>query len=215
MTDDDVLRGYILKSASKQPKVTSVADGMASIDGRWIPFGTRLKSGWVVDGSKGEMAQLSFGGVPFEQNMGLGTVSEWKPPEPTSGEGSETEMDEQRAKMGLIPTKEKDGRWSVPQFKGQVFDGFEEAQNFIKRYGVTDRTSIEAFMKKKEAGAYGTLSDYMNSSEEQQRAGMKVFNNETGDFTDDFMRADPQPRSELDVHIQNGTYPPWDTGGYF
>lgn len=191
MTDDDVLRGYILKSGSKPPKVTSIADGMASINGRWLPFGTKLPSGWVINGSKENMAQLSYGGVPFEQDMGLGTVSEWISPEPTSGEGSEREMDEFRARSVLTPVQNEDGRWSVPQFKGQVFDSPEEAQEFSKRYGVIHRQHIEEFMKKKEAGAYGTLSDFMNSSDKQQRAGMKVFNNETQDFTDSFIRSDP------------------------
>lgn len=218
MTYDDVLRGYILKSGIKQPKVSGFADGMASVDGRWVKVGSRLPSGWVVNGYNGkDKAQLSYGGVPFEQDMGLGTVSNWEAPAtaPATGVGSESEGDEERMRQMLSPVQNADGKWTVPQFNGQVFDSIEEAEQFAKRYGVTDRTSIDKFIQGMSAQPatakiqlgdgtyvdipyspsnqpkYGTLSDFFNLPLEERAKGMKIYNNETGDFTDDFKHQIP------------------------
>lgn len=207
LTDDDVLRGYIQKSGIKQPKVSGFADGMASVDGRWVKVGSRLSSGWVIDGHDGKQkAKLSYGGVPFEQNMGLGTVENWEAP--ATAPAPEVPDD-------LLPIKDEDGNWTVPQFKGQVFDSLEQAEEFAKRYGVTDRTSIDKFiqgMSAKPAAAavqlgdgsfveipynesnqpkFGTLSDFFNLPPEERAKGMKIYNNETGDFSDDFKHQIP------------------------
>jgi len=216
LTDDDVLRGYIQKSGIKQPKVSGFADGMASVDGRWVKVGSRLPSGWVVNGYNGkDKAQLSYGGVPFEQDMGLGTVSNWEAPATAPAPEVPDE---------LIPTKGEDGQWTVPQFKGQVFSTIEEAEEFAKRYGVTDRTSIDKFiqgMAEKTATVldelgnaieipynpsnqpkYGTLGDFFNLPPEERAKGMKIYNNETGDFTDDFKHKIPPLKYGDDGYIK-------------
>lgn len=220
MTDDDVLRGYILKSGSKQPKVTSVADGMASIDGRWIPFGTRLPSGWVVDGSNGQKAQLSYGGVPFEQDMGHGTVfpmgetpdDGYAPvndptldmPVDQNGDTSADEPEE------FIPIANKDGSWSMPHFGDATFGSMKELMKFKKNYAVRDRTGIDKFLKgykgEKEEQAMGTLSDYFKLKPEDRAKGMKIFNNETQDFTDVFTH-------NLEPAPEDVAPPDWDNGG--
>lgn len=205
MTADDVVRKYIEKSGLKQPKVSGFADGMASVDGRWVKVGSRLPSGWVVNGYNGkDKAQLSYGGVPFEQDMGLGTVSNWEAPATAPAPEVPDE---------LIPIKGEDGKWTVAQFKGQVFDSMEEAEEFAKRYGVTDRTSIDKFIQNIKPSAvkvqlgdgsyveiprnesnqpkYGTLGDFFNLPPEERAKGMKIYNNETGDFTDDFKHQIP------------------------
>lgn len=205
MTDDDVIRKYIEYSGVKMPKVTGFADGMASVDGRWVKAGTKLPSGWVVDGYNGNSkVQLSYGGVPFQQDMGIGTVTPYVPPAPESGVGSESEMDEARMKAILAPVQNADGQWTVPQFKSQVFDSLEQAEEFAKRYGVTDRTSIDKFIEKQRKGVFGTLSDYWNASDEQRAAGMKIYNNETQDFTDDFRSRMEDPT--LDIPFSDDGY---------
>ena len=219
MTDDDVVRKYIEYSGVKMPKVTSWADGMASIDGRWVKAGTKLPSGWVVDGyGEDSKVQLSYGGVPFKQDLGIGTVTPYVPPAPESGVGSESEMDEERMyqmskpiskevylKMfKLKPYQIAEGQWAVPQFGNQTFDSMEQASEFAKRYGVTDRTGIDEWIKKQEKGVFGTLSDYWNATDEQRAAGMKIYNNETGDFTDDFRSRIEDP--SLDIPFSDDGY---------
>ena len=205
LTDDDVLRGYIQKSGIKQPKVSGFADGMASVDGRWVKVGSRLPSGWVIDGNDGKQkAKLSYGGVPFEQDMGLGTVENWEAP--ATAPTPEVPDD-------LLPIKGKDGNWTVAQFKGMVFTSIDEAEEFARRYGVTDRTSIDKFIQGQQTKTaelfdelgnaievpyapshqpkFGTLSDFFNLPPEERAKGMKIYNNETGDFSDDFKHQIP------------------------
>jgi hypothetical protein len=115
---------------------------------------------------------------------------------PQQGGDGETDMDKQRMMQLFQPVQNEDGSWSVPTFGKQVFKDLEEAMNMVETYGVKDRTGIDKFLKsfkERKIGAMGTLSDFWNSTPEQQAAGMKVFNNLTGDFTDMFKSAPPPP----------------------
>ena len=228
MTDEDVLRGYIQKSGIKQPRVTGFADGMASVDGRWVPIGSRLPNGWVVDGHDGKQkAQLSYGGVKFQQDMGLGTVfpmggnPNTHPLEndPTSnipidqnGDTSADEPDE------FIPIANKDGSWSMPHFGDATFGSMQELMRFKKNYAVRDRTGIDKFLKnykgEQEGQAMGTLSDYFKLKPEDRARGMKIFNNETGDFTDVFTHNLDDKTAEAEPAPEDVAPPEWDNGGY-
>ena len=190
--------------------VGSGGSQMYSLGGRWLRAGQKTPQGHTIDSLDPNTGflNLSYQGVPLMPlKMRDAIVQDYIPPYNGSGGSGETEADEQRLMNLFEPVQNKDGTWSVPHFGKQVFKSLEEVKDMIRTYGVGDRTGVEAFMKTKKAGEYGTLSDFFNSSVEQRAAGMKVFNNLTGDFTDNFKETvDQLPDPTLDIPFGSDGY---------
>ena len=183
--------------------IGSGSEQMFSLGGRWLKAGQRSPQGHTIDSldPKTGFLNLSYQGVPLMPLKMRDSVIQDYVPAFTQDGGGETEKDKQRMMEMFQPVQNEDGSWSVPTFGKQVFKDLEEAMDMVRTYGVIDRTGVEAFMKSKTAGAFGTLSDFWNSTAEQKAAGMKVFNNDTGDFTDEFREiADDHPKT-YPMHI--------------
>ena len=176
--------------------IGSGAGAMYSLGGRWLKAGQRSPQGHTIDSFDPNTGflNISYQGVPLMPlKMRDSVVQDYVPAFIQNGSG-ETEADAKRMQELFNPIQNDDGSWSVPTFGKQTFKSLEEAQEMVKTYGVKDRTGIDKFLKSlkdKHTGAMGTLSDFWNSTPEQQAAGMRVYNNLTGDFTDMFKAAPP------------------------
>jgi hypothetical protein len=189
--------------------IGSGGNQMYSLGGRWLKAGQKTPQGHTIDSLDPETGflNLSYQGVPLMPLKMRDAVVQDYVPAFTQGGNSETEADDERMRLLFMPYKNPDGSFSVPTFGKQTFKSLEEAEEMVKTYGVKDRTGIDKFLKSfKErniAGPMGTLSDFWNSTPEQQASGMKVFNNLTGDFTDMFKATPPPSANPAESYLED------------
>jgi hypothetical protein len=170
----------------------SGAERIYSVDGRWVKGGQSLSSGHKIVGEdKSGNLILSFQGVPVTIGMQGSHIKPYiEESRPIwAGQGAMTTEEENLYNA----SKNSDG--SFNDSMGGVHSTFSESMKHYQLYYVKDRKGIDDYILKMRNKSpdynYGTYSDYQKASPEKQRQGYKVYNNETGDFTD-FFKLNPE-----------------------
>ena len=165
----------------------SGAERIYSVDGRWLKAGQSLSNGYKVVGEdKTGNLILGFHGVPVTIGMQGSHITPYNPVSKPmwTGGGQMTTQEENMYNA----FKNEDG--SFNDNMGGVHASFEDAMKAYKSYYVPNRNGIDSYIQKMRKQFpdrnFGTYSDYQNASPELKRQGFNVYNNETGDFTDNF-----------------------------